>query len=89
MLLTTELVTTLLFHGRGDAWLDVQVESARVTVGVSDSGDGEVKFASRYLWPEHGHGLKLVDALSHRWGVGPMSTGAPGKRVWFETAPAA
>lgn len=85
LLLITELVTNAVWHGAGDAWLDLQVEDDQVTVGVTDGGGGQVGIAADYRWPESGHGLKLVAALSDRWGVDPM-TELPGKRVWFERA---
>lgn len=83
LLLTTELVNNALWHGRGDPKLDVQVEAGVVAVGVSDEGGGEVRVPTDFRWPETGHGLRLVDALSDRWGVEPLR-GARGKRVWFE-----
>lgn len=85
-LLTTELVNNAMWHGApGDLWLDVAVAEDLVCVGVTDAGGGEVRFATAYRWPETGHGLRIVDALSHRWGVEPL--GKPsGKRVWFEVS---
>ena len=83
LLLTSELVTNAMWHGAGDALMDIQVEGDLVRVGVTDGGGGEVRVAADYRWPETGHGLRLVDALSDRWGVEPM-TGTRGKRVWFE-----
>ena len=83
LLLTTELVNNALWHGRGELKLDVLVDAGLVTVGVTDQGGGEVRLASDFRWPETGHGLRLVDALSDRWGVDPPADG-PGKRVWFQ-----
>lgn len=85
LLLTSEIVTNAMWHGTGGALLDIQVEADLVTVGVTDGGGGEVGVAADYRWPETGHGLRLVDALSDRWGVEPMTVGT-GKRVWFELA---
>jgi two-component sensor histidine kinase len=82
LLLTSELVTNTVRHGVGEAQLDIVVESNHATIGVTDRGDGQVT-ANHSRWPEGGHGLTLVDALSDRWGVEPM-TGKSGKRVWFE-----
>jgi anti-sigma regulatory factor (Ser/Thr protein kinase) len=82
-LLTTELVTNALWHTAGEAWLDVKVEEHLVTVGVTDKGGGEVRIANDYRWPESGHGLRLVDGLSDRWGSEPTHN-PTGKRVWFE-----
>lgn len=83
LLLTTELLSNAMWHGGDDAWVDVRVEADRVTVGVTDTGGGEVRVANDFRWPEGGHGLRMVEALSDGWGVEPM-TGTLGKRVWFE-----
>lgn len=83
LLLTTELVNNAIWHGAGDAWLDIEVDTRSVTVGVTDSGGGDVKTLPVFSWPERGHGLRLVEAVSDRWGVEPASDEA-GKRVWFE-----
>ena len=82
-LLTTELVAHALWHTAGQAWLDVKVEDQLVTVGVTDNGGGEVRIANDYRWPESGHGLRLVDGLSDRWGSEPTHN-PTGKRVWFQ-----
>ena len=82
LLLTSELVTNTVRHGVGEAHLAIVVESDHATIAVTDRGDGQVS-ANHYRWPEGGHGLTLVDALSDRWGV-ESTTGKAGKRVWFE-----
>jgi anti-sigma regulatory factor (Ser/Thr protein kinase) len=84
-LLVSELVTNAVVHGRGEALVDIEVDGAVVTVGVSDDGGGTVKLASRFSWPETGHGLTLVQAMSDRWGVEERSA-TSGKRVWFQLA---
>jgi anti-sigma regulatory factor (Ser/Thr protein kinase) len=85
LLLVSELVTNAVVHGEGEPLLDVAVEEGVVIVGVSDRGGGVVHPASRFSWPETGHGLILVQSLSHRWGVEEV-IGTGGKRVWFELA---
>jgi anti-sigma regulatory factor (Ser/Thr protein kinase) len=84
-LLTTELVSNALWHGGGDVRLDLQVDAHVVTVGVTDSGPGEVTVPSEGGWPEGRQGLRLVSALADRWGVDP-NPHMLGKRVWFELA---
>jgi anti-sigma regulatory factor (Ser/Thr protein kinase) len=85
-LLTTEIVDNAMWHAApGPLWLDVEAEPDHVAVGVTDAGGGEVRLAPDNHWPETGHGLRLVDALSARWGVEPAAE-PPGKRVWFEMA---
>ena len=81
LLLTTELVNNALWHGRGEAWLDVEVEPGLVRVGVSDRGGGQVERAQQFSWPEAGHGLRIIESMSDEWGVQLL---AAGKRVWFE-----
>jgi hypothetical protein len=41
-----------------------------------------VRVADDFHWPEGGHGLRMVDALSTRWGVDRVD--GAGKSVWFE-----
>jgi anti-sigma regulatory factor (Ser/Thr protein kinase) len=81
LLLTTELVNNALWHGRGEAWLDVEVEPGLVNVGVRDSGGGPVERAQEFSWPEAGHGLRIIEAMSDEWGIQPLPDG---KRVWFK-----
>lgn len=83
LLLTSELVTNAVVHGEGDVLLEIHVDSGIVSVAVRDQGDGVVRPASRFSWPETGHGLTLVRKLSDRWGV-EQTSGTSGKRVWFE-----
>lgn len=83
LLLTSELVTNAVLHGEGEVLLEIQVDSGIVGVAVRDQGDGVVSPASRFSWPETGHGLTLVRELSDRWGV-EQTSGMSGKRVWFE-----
>jgi hypothetical protein len=82
-LLTSELVTNAVFHGLGEVQLDLRIDERLVRVGVADAGGGEVAIAGGYRWPEGGHGLRVVKALSGRWGV-ELIPDSPGKRVWFE-----
>ena len=73
-LLTTEIVDNAMWHAApGPLWLDVEAEPDHVAVGVTDAGGGEVRLAPDNHWPETGHGLRLVDALSARWGVEPAA----------------
>jgi anti-sigma regulatory factor (Ser/Thr protein kinase) len=84
-LLTSELVSNAVRHAKrepGDEMqLTVSVENLSVRVGVQDTGPG---FDPEHL-PEptagSGWGLRLVDAVSSRWGV---TRGAAGTEVWFE-----
>lgn len=81
-LLTSELVTNALAHGRGEIHLRVADEKGHLRVEVSD----EARLAPRQrdIGPqdESGRGLMLVERLSAAWGVSPSGSG-PGKTVWF------
>jgi anti-sigma regulatory factor (Ser/Thr protein kinase) len=81
LLLTSELVTNAVLHGRSDVCIELGVDDDRLRIAVLDEN-------SRHPVPVvedpnalDGRGLALVDALSVRWGVEerPM-----GKAVWFE-----
>ena len=80
-LLATELVTNAVRHAgpdeRGRVVLLARLEPDFVRVEVHDAGpsfDPAVRHTAK------GFGLRLVDALSTRWGVDRER----GNRVWFE-----
>ncbi|MCY0933409.1 ATP-binding protein [Streptomyces sp. H34-S4] len=50
---------------------------------VSDAGSGRPEIPAPDPDGEHGRGLRVVEALSHRWGVSPRPAGI-GKTVWSE-----
>ncbi|MFG2980717.1 ATP-binding protein [Streptomyces sp. NPDC048258] len=50
---------------------------------VSDAGSGRPEPGRAEAGDEHGRGLRVVDALSHRWGVSARAGGI-GKTVWSE-----
>ena len=82
-LLTSELVTNAVLHGRSE--LDLEVDCLRdgVRVRVHDRGEGVPVRRHVSIEATSGRGLALVDTLSRRWGVEPHP---PGKAVWFEVA---
>jgi anti-sigma regulatory factor (Ser/Thr protein kinase) len=79
--LTTELVTNAVRHGRGAIRLRVAFGAESIHVEVQD--EGECFAADEALAIEGttagGFGLKIVEALADRWGVEP-SRGV----VWAE-----
>lgn len=81
-LLTSELVSNAVRHGPAGAdtiRVTVSVLSPRdLRVEVADPGPG---FDPGDPAPERGFGLRLVGALSRRWGVERLPEGTS---VWFE-----
>ena len=80
-LLTSELVTNAIRHGRTEMLVTVDVDEERVRVEVADRNPARPQL--RVPDERGGRGLHLVDELSDRWGV---HGGRPGKTVWFEIA---
>ncbi|MFP5218292.1 MAG: ATP-binding protein [Actinomycetes bacterium] len=85
-LLTSELVTNAIIHGRSRAVLSAHMPPPVLRVSVEDDDPSlpEVGDAPG-LAAESGRGLLLVAALATRWGVERTATG--GKAVWFEIDP--
>ena len=86
-LLTSELVTNAVLHGRGRIMLSARLEEQRLVVEVADEGRGfNYVVGQRSGNHLRGRGLAIVDAESARWGIDDGTT-----HVWFElavTAPA-
>jgi anti-sigma regulatory factor (Ser/Thr protein kinase) len=84
LILTSELVTNAIRHGRPAVTLAVHLEPSALTVVVTDTGPEQPPLVPRTPHPDSptGRGLVIVDALATRWGVTPQP-GSPGKAVWF------
>jgi Histidine kinase-, DNA gyrase B-, and HSP90-like ATPase len=78
-LLTSELVSNAVVHGRGRITLRAGLDEDRLLVEVLDEGDGLPAIREGRFQPGNGWGLKIVDAASSRWGVHEGTT-----HVWFE-----
>jgi anti-sigma regulatory factor (Ser/Thr protein kinase) len=80
-LIVSELVTNAVRHGpEKPISLRVSREGDAIQGEVSDEGDGTIaisRTAEGYV--NGGFGLRLVEAVSDKWGVEDGST-----RVWFE-----
>lgn len=81
ILLTSELVTNAIQHGRGPVVMQAAVEAGRLRVEVTDADVTLIHAQPATLDSDHGRGLYLVDALADTWGADHATTG---KRVWFE-----
>jgi anti-sigma regulatory factor (Ser/Thr protein kinase) len=88
LLLASELVGNAVRHGAGTLMLHVARDGRRVRVEVHDEGTRMPVMVEAASWTEmeSGAGLRLVAALSDRWGVTAREDGRPGKHVWFELA---
>lgn len=85
MLVTSELVTNAVLHGRGPIELSVALDDDIAEVTVTDTGGGHPRLRPGDDAAEHGRGLVLVDALVDDWGVRHAGDGGPDAwtSVWF------
>lgn len=82
VLLTSELVTNAVTHGRGIVTLSIDCSSEFVEVAVGDDApDAPVVQPDRPL-AVGGRGMRMTAAMSSAWGVAPRE-GQAGKVVWF------
>jgi anti-sigma regulatory factor (Ser/Thr protein kinase) len=83
MLLTSELVTNAVLHGRPPIQLRLRLTARHVVIEVYDG----TAVLPRRMRPtpddEHGRGLQLVASLADRWGTRPLPHG---KSVWCTVA---
>lgn len=83
-LLTSEVVTNAIIHGRSGPQLAVTVAGDVVRVAVHDlSPDLPVRRLSR-VDDVSGRGVVIVEGLATTWGVERERNGS--KQVWFEVA---
>lgn len=80
-LMTSELVTNAVTHGRGDITLGFLVAGLLVRVEVGDDDARRPTLRDVGDDGESGRGMLIVQALSSGWGVQDRP---PGKVVWFE-----
>ncbi|MEU8259429.1 SpoIIE family protein phosphatase [Micromonospora sp. NPDC048999] len=89
LLLTTELTTNAVEHARTELDIEVEADTAGLTVTVTDFAAGpveELMVGVRNVSPditevaERGRGLLLVDHFASRWGTTYLPTG---KGIWF------
>jgi anti-sigma regulatory factor (Ser/Thr protein kinase) len=81
LLLTSELVTNAVLHGRSDVCVEVDVRDDVVRISVLDENSRHPAAVPEDPNALDGRGLALVDAVANRWGVADRPLG---KAVWFE-----
>ena len=85
LLLTSEVVTNAIAHGRGHVRMSVSRGESDLRVDVEDKGAGRPCRSVTDPGPlaESGRGLVLLEALASEWGTTPSRPPSLGKRVWF------
>ncbi len=83
VLAVTELVTNAVNAGSGRVVVDIDLHRDRLLLAVTDDAVGRPEIQPMAPLATHGRGLRIVDALSLRWGTDPRPIG---KRVWVELA---
>ena len=81
LLLTSELATNAVVHGRTEFEVLVTMGPDWCRVGVADHIQGEIYPRTTPATATGGRGLRMIDALADRWGCDQTDTG---KIVWFE-----
>jgi anti-sigma regulatory factor (Ser/Thr protein kinase) len=78
-LVVSELVTNALRHGEGAVVVRVSFVDGRLSIAVTDSGDGEPHQLPIDADRIGGLGLHIVERVAGEWGVAPFPGG---KTVW-------
>ncbi|HEY5335420.1 MAG TPA: ATP-binding protein [Mycobacteriales bacterium] len=81
VLLTSEVVTNAVIHGRSEARLRVVVDAERIRVEVGDDNSRYPVIQTPDEDALDGRGLRLLDVVATDWGVRDDKIG---KTVWFE-----
>jgi hypothetical protein len=84
ILVMTEMVTNSIRHGSEPVIVDLVETVPTLTVRVSDGSSKKPLQPGARTGDEGGRGLRIIDALTSRWGVWLNPGG--GKTVWCEFA---
>lgn len=88
-LLTTELLSNAIRHGRGRVLLEVCLEQVpglgtALHVRVVDDSQVPPRLGAPDADSEGGRGMWLVDAIAEQWGADIEPPPEQGKAVWFD-----
>lgn len=85
-LLTSELVSNAVRHGREPIRLQLHRRGSTLRIEVCDGGPPFAAPTTRAwsLTDESGRGLRLLDALTTSWGSDSNGPATAGKTLWFE-----
>lgn len=85
LLLTNELVTNAVVHGRTPVELRLVDDGDQIKIEISDGNPDPLpgEAGGPPATQQSGRGLLIVDNLADRWGCRLRRT-PPGKTVWFE-----
>ena len=81
ILLTSEVVTNALMHGRSGIEVSLGRHGDRVRIAVTDSDQGLIRRRAAAPNSQSGRGVDLVESMSTGWGINRFGSG---KQVWFE-----
>src|SRR3954452_21181803 len=81
LVVISELVTNAVVHGGGDVSLELDCDRDRLRLSVLDGSSAVPQPRGPQQLGGHGRGLRLVQAMSTRWGFDSRPVG---KRVWAE-----
>jgi CheY-like chemotaxis protein/anti-sigma regulatory factor (Ser/Thr protein kinase) len=81
MLLTSEVVTNSLVHGRSGVEVSIDRRADRIRIGVTDSDQAFIRRRAPAVGSQSGRGVELVESMSAGWGVNRFVSG---KQVWFD-----
>lgn len=82
VIVVSELLGNALIHGDPPIHLALRADQGTLTGSVSDGGAGWPRLRTAGPELENGRGLRIVTALTDRWGVEPVEGGG-GKTIWF------
>lgn len=82
MLAASEVATNVILHAETSFDVAIEVGRGRLRVELSD-GSAILPAVAHLVWSdsEHGRGMRIVEAVTSRWGTDLASSG---KVVWFE-----